>query len=127
MAPMPFMRNPLYVGNLFMLLGLTVLSELVWLIPIVTILFYLQYHCIIKWEEEILVEYFSQDAGRYFQAVPRWVPKWKNMWDHFQIQSTPRYPWRNIVRREKSTLQLLFIMNTFLLIKELWGEGIFLP
>jgi len=117
-GPYAFMRNPLYCGNLLILLGFTVLSELVWLIPIVMTLFYIQYHCIVQWEEETLVEYFSQDAERYFQSVPRWLPKWQIMWNHLQRTSKTNYSWANILYREKSTLQFLIIMSIFMILKE---------
>jgi len=119
-GPYAFMRNPLYSGNLLILLGFTILSELIWFIPIVIILFYLQYNCIIFWEEKTLMEYFSQDAEGYFQSVPRWLPKCQIMWNHLRLPSTYSYAWSNVLHREKSTLQFLVVMNTFLILKELF-------
>ena len=120
-GPYAFTRNPLYCGNLLILLGFTIASELMWFIPVVMILFCFQYHCIVQWEEQILREYFSQDAEYYFQSVPRWLPKWKIAWNHLQIPSTTRYSWANILHREKSTLQFIFVMCISLILKEILG------
>jgi protein-S-isoprenylcysteine O-methyltransferase Ste14 len=119
-GPYAFIRNPLYSGNLLILLGFAIASELVWFIPIVMILFYLQYYCIVQWEEQILRDHFSQDAESYFHSVPRWLPKWQIMWNHLKVPSTSRYSWANVLNREKSTLQFLVVMSIFLILKELF-------
>jgi len=118
-GPYAHIRNPLYCGNLFILLGVTILSELIWLIPIVIILFFLQYHCIILWEEGVLLEHFPEDAEHYFQSVPRWLPKWQIVRSPLQTHLTPRYAWQNVLGREKRTLQFLVVMSSFLILKEL--------
>jgi protein-S-isoprenylcysteine O-methyltransferase Ste14 len=120
-GPYAFTRNPLYCGNLLILLGFTVASELIWFIPIVMILFCFQYHCIVQWEEQILREYFPQDAECYFQSVPRWLPKWQIVRNHLQIPSISHYSWADIFHREKSTLQFLVVMSISLILKELLG------
>ena len=73
-GPYTLVRNPLYCGNLLILIGATILSELLWFIPIVIILFSLQYYCIVLWEEETLLKNFPRDAECYFSSVPRWFP-----------------------------------------------------
>ena len=123
-GPYAFTRNPLYCGNLLILLGVTILSELMWLIPIVIILFFLQYHCIVLWEEGVLLEHFPEDVEDYFQSVPRWLPKWRIIRSHLQTHLTPRYSWANVLCREKSTLQFLVVMSIFLILKELLDGNI---
>ena len=118
-GPYSFTRNPLYCGNLLILLGFTTLSELMWLIPIVIFLFYLQYSCIVKWEESILLEDFPSDAERYFKTVPRWLPKWQSIMNHSQMPFKSNYSWSNALQREKSTLQFIVVMNSFMVLKEL--------
>ena len=117
-GPYSFSLNPLYCGNLLILLGFTILSELMWLIPIGMFLFCLQYSCIVKWEESILLEDFPSDAERYFKSVPRWLPKWHTMRNHSRIPFKSNYSWSNALQREKSTLQFIAVMNSFMILKE---------
>lgn len=119
-GPYSFIRNPLYCGNLLIVLGFTILSELIWLVPIVMFLFYLQYSCIVKWEENILIEKFPHDAKRYFKSVPKWLPKWQTIRNHPQVTFKSNYSWANAIQREKSTLQFIVIMNSFMILKELF-------
>ncbi len=117
-GPYAFVRNPLYWGNLLILSGFAVMSELVWLIPIVIILFFIQYQCIVLWEEECLREFFSSDAEDYFLKVPRWLPhgrELKSCVQHFQL---PYYDWTNVFTRERSTLQGLVMGCIAMMVKE---------
>ena len=119
-GPYALVRNPLYCGNLFILIGVTILSELVWFIPIVVLLFFIQYYCIVLWEETVLLEYFSESAKCYFESVPRWLPKWKTITTSLQRSSAPLFPWQEIFYRERSTLVGLIIMCSFMMMKELY-------
>ena len=125
-GPYTLVRNPLYCGNLFILIGITILSKLLWLIPIAIILFSLQYYCIVLWEEEMLLKNFPQDAERYFRSVPRWLPKWHTMRTYSRKNMSPYYPWLDIFRREKSTLLGICIIATFMMVRELFLDCPFL-
>jgi hypothetical protein len=123
-GPYTLVRNPLYCGNLLILIGVTILSELLWLIPLVITLFSLQYYCIVLWEEATLLKNFPQDAESYFRSVPRWLPTWHTMQVYFKENMTPYYPWVDVFRREQSTLLGLFIMATFMMVKELFLDKV---
>jgi len=71
-GPYALTRNPLYVGNLFIVVAFTLMSELVWVLPIIIPFFIFYYTCIIYWEEKVLQETFPEDAAGYFEKVPRW-------------------------------------------------------
>jgi len=117
-GPYALVRNPLYWGNLFIILGFTFLSGLVWLIPVIIIIFFIQYQCIVLWEEDCLKEFFPLDAEDYFLKVPRWLPNWlglRNCLSHFQI---PSYDWVNVFKREKSTLLGLVMGCIAMVVKE---------
>ena len=118
-GPYTLVRNPLYCGNLLILIGATILSELLWFIPIVITLFALQYYCIVLWEEKTLLKNFPRDAEAYFRSVPRWLPKWHKLRTYFQQNRSPFYPWLDVLRRERSTLLGLYSMTTIMVIKEI--------
>ena len=46
-GPYALVRNPLYWGNLLIILGFTFLSGLVWIMPVIIIIFFIQYQCIV--------------------------------------------------------------------------------
>ena len=110
-GPYAFVRNPLYVGNLLLTLGATFLSELLWMIPIVVILYLVQYVPIVLWEEENLKQLFRPDYEAYCRRVPRWMLTLSRHW---------RGPlqWRAAFRSERSTLITLAVLLTLMLAKE---------
>ncbi len=114
-GPYAFVRNPLYVGNLLLTLGATCLSELLWMIPIVVILYLVQYIPIVLWEEQNLTRYFGPAYDAYCRRVPRWIPKLSRHW---------RGPlqWRAAFRSERSTLTTLAVLLALMLAKEDLGH-----
>jgi protein-S-isoprenylcysteine O-methyltransferase Ste14 len=46
--------NPLYAGNWFLWTGFVIWSELLWMLPIAWIVFWVQYGAIRRWEEAML-------------------------------------------------------------------------
>lgn len=76
-GPFAFVRNPLYVGNILIYLGLGIMS-FAWFpyLQIVAILFFfLQYYLIVSQEEKYLVEKFSEQYKEYCKNVPAFIPR----------------------------------------------------
>lgn len=83
-GPFAYVRNPLYVGNILIYLGLGIMSFALFpYLQIVAILFFLlQYYLIVKEEEGYLREKFREDYKNYCEKVPPFFPKltpYKNM------------------------------------------------
>ncbi|MCK7516369.1 MAG: isoprenylcysteine carboxylmethyltransferase family protein [Ignavibacteriales bacterium] len=76
-GPFAHVRNPLYVGNILMYLGLGIMSmSLFPYLQIVAILFFImQYQFIVKEEEGFLIKKFGDDYQKYLQNVPRFFPR----------------------------------------------------
>lgn len=71
-GPFAYVRNPLYVGNILIYLGLGIMS-FAWFpyLQIVALLFFiLQYYFIVKEEEKYLVEKFGEQYKEYCKYVP---------------------------------------------------------
>jgi len=117
-GPYAVVRNPLYWGNLLILSGFAVMSELVWLIPVIIILFFIQYQCIVLWEEDCLREFFPSEAEDYFRRVPRWMPKWRGLVQYLRHIPLPYYDWANVIKREQSTLQGIVMGCIAMVMKE---------
>lgn len=72
-------RNPLYVGNILMLLGVGVLSNSLVYVLVVMPLFMLIYHSIVLAEENFLEQKFGEKFRSYCSRVNRWIPSFKNI------------------------------------------------
>ena len=110
-------RNPLYVGNMLMYVGIVLIAgmpkEL--LAAIVTAVFFIvQYSLIISLEEETLDKLFREEYSVYKQNVPPIFPRLK--------------PWRGgknrkpatilqTLKTEKRTLQNVFLIILFIFIR----------
>jgi protein-S-isoprenylcysteine O-methyltransferase Ste14 len=80
-----WMRNPLYVGNFLIWIGFTVISGVLWFIPIAVLLFAVEYTLIVRYEEGVLESIFGAEYLAYKQSTPRWFlrpPKTKQQGEH---------------------------------------------
>lgn len=73
-GPFGLVRNPLYVGNILLWVGFAITARLVWMAPIVLALLALQYHAIVRWEEQLLESRLGDAYRAYVSRVPRWIP-----------------------------------------------------
>jgi len=74
-GPYRFVRNPIYVANTLILCGLSVLSGLIWFVPIVIAYCYLAYTMVIRHEEYHLGEKYGAPYAAFLQDTPRWFPR----------------------------------------------------
>jgi protein-S-isoprenylcysteine O-methyltransferase Ste14 len=82
-GPYAYVRNPLYLGNLGICLGLLLVANRSWAYAIGLAFFVLQYFFIVRAEEGFLREKYGRQFDRYASLVPRWIPR-----------LTPAYPGR---------------------------------
>jgi len=73
-GPFGWVRNPLYVGNFFITLGLAVFGGVTWFVILVIALFAFQYYCIVRYEEKLLTKKFGEEYQHYLDTVPAWIP-----------------------------------------------------
>ena len=59
-----WMRNPLYVGNFLIWIGFTVISGVLWFIPVAVLLFAIEYTLIVRYEEGVLESIFGDGVSR---------------------------------------------------------------
>jgi protein-S-isoprenylcysteine O-methyltransferase Ste14 len=71
-GPYHFVRNPIYIGNTLICMGLTIVSELLWLVPITFIWCTTVYSLVIRYEEARLLKKYGQLYQKYISEVPRW-------------------------------------------------------
>ncbi len=114
-GPYALVRNPLYLGNLLLTLGATLISELLWMLPIVAALYLIQYVPIVLWEERNLAQYFGESYAAYCRRVPRWLPRWPR---GGASEARASYQWRAALRSERSTLTTLIVLLCLMMAKE---------
>lgn len=118
-GPFAYVRNPLYVGNMMMYVGVGIMSNALfpWL-PIVALCYFLfQYSQIVSLEEEYLKRTFAVPYEEYCRHVPRFFPALRkySSGDHEQ----PSLNWRRGLASEKRTLQAITILA--LVIVTIWS------
>ena len=74
-GPYKFIRNPLYIGNIMIGISVTIISELLWLIPVTLFWCIGTYSIVIRYEEARLLNRYGDAYRRYLLEVPRWFPK----------------------------------------------------
>lgn len=77
-------RNPLYVGNILMLLGVGVLSNSLLYMAVIMPLFLLIYQAIVLAEENFLRRKFGPSFDQYCSRVNRWIPSLKGIGTTFR-------------------------------------------
>jgi protein-S-isoprenylcysteine O-methyltransferase Ste14 len=104
-GPFGHVRNPLYLGNILLWLGLTLSAHLLWLAPIIAILLAFEYHAIVRWEETLLAERLGDSYRHYMDRVPRWIPKPAGDSSMRDEAAVPRvFSWRDTFYSERGTL-----------------------
>jgi protein-S-isoprenylcysteine O-methyltransferase Ste14 len=90
-------RNPLYLGNFFMMLGILLVVRLWWVVLIYALSFWIYYERIIYVEEEFLKEKFGDDYEQYEKSTPVFIP-------NFKLWRPPNLPFslKNVLKREYS-------------------------
>ena len=119
-GPYAYHRNPLYLGNFFLTIGLCVAAWpwMPWMLLITFLLFVFQYAFIIHLEEEFLKGKFVQIYQLYSQNVPRVFPRLKKY-----RSGQNRIPsLRKALHSERSTLTSFFLVTILIFLRwRLWS------
>ena len=112
-------RNPLYLGNFFMGLGIVLFAHLWWLTLIYILVFWLYYERIIFAEEAFLRRKFGADYLEWAARTPVFIPRL----GQYRRAELP-FSLRNVLRREYNgffaVIVVMFLLET---VGELFAEG----
>lgn len=114
-------RNPMYLGNVLLLLGFLFVAGNPAAIAVGGLLVVLSFSLIIRGEERYLAERFGETYRLYCARVPRWRPRLRGLWTTLR-----RHPfdWRMVVIKEYGTLFVAMFVPVFLLgWKLVLGQG----
>ncbi|WAC09441.1 methyltransferase family protein [Dyadobacter pollutisoli] len=105
-------RNPLYVGNILMLLGVGILSNSLFYVVIVMPLFLFIYQAIVRAEENFLRNKFGADFDNYTKRVNRWLINFNGLSETFRGM---RFNYKRWLLKEYNTL-LVWLIGIFALL-----------
>ena len=115
-GPFAYVRNPLYVGNMLMYVGVGIMSLALfpWLQIVALLWFYFQYSLIVAEEEEYLAERFGSDYTEYRRNVPRFIPRFVKY-----VSSTPspkQATFKEGLSSERRTLQAIGVVTLIIVV-----------
>jgi protein-S-isoprenylcysteine O-methyltransferase Ste14 len=90
-------RNPLYVGNILILVGLGIASNSILFMAIFTPLFLLFWQAIVLAEENYLRKNFGEQYNEYCKRVNRWLINFKGIGKTFRSM---QFKWKRVIIRE---------------------------
>lgn len=105
-------RNPLYVGNILMLLGVGILANSLVYVAIVIPVFLFIYQAIVLAEENFLRGKFGSGFDEYCKKVNRWFPNLKGLG---KTLSSMEFKWKRWILKEHTTQFIWLIGITLIL------------
>ncbi len=94
-------RNPMYVGNFLIALGICMIYDSVWAYVIILPFFLFVYISIVAAEESFLVKKFGDQYASYCNEVPRFLPNLSGIGESLKGY---HYDWKKVLRKEYGTL-----------------------
>lgn len=99
-------RNPLYVGNILMLVGVGILSNSLYFMIFVVPFFLFIYQAIVLAEENYLRGKFGPGYDEYTKHVNRWIPNFSGLGTTL---GSMKFNWKRYVVNEYNTVYLLLV------------------
>lgn len=110
-----WMRNPLYVGNFLIWMGFTVISGVLWFLPIAIVLFAVEYTLIVRYEEGVLESIFGSEYLAYKARTARWFPRPPGS------DEEGEHHWGEAWRSEISTFLQYAVLTAAFAVKQRYG------
>jgi protein-S-isoprenylcysteine O-methyltransferase Ste14 len=105
-------RNPLYVGNILMLLGVGILANSLLYVAVIIPLFLFIYQAIVLAEENFLRGKFGNDFDVYCKKVNRWVPDFRGLG---KTMKGMEFKWKRWILKEHTT-QYIWLAGIILIL-----------
>ena len=114
-------RNPLYVGNILILVGLGIASNSLLFMAVFTPIFLIFWQAIVLAEENYLRNKFGEQYDAYCKGVDRWLINFTGLGQTFRSM---QFKWRRVIIREYNSTYIwmtgavLIVMKNFYFHKE---------
>ncbi len=73
-GPYMFVRNPMYIGRFFLVFGILMMTGNLWLLALLTVIYYFYMVNRVRREEKILADLFGADYAAYCRDVHPYLP-----------------------------------------------------
>lgn len=93
-------RNPMYVGNILMILGMGILSNSYFYLLVMVPFFVFVYQAIVRAEENYLRGQYGKSFDEYCSHVNRWIPNFKRMGETLSGQ---KFDFKKMIYKEYNT------------------------
>jgi len=113
-------RNPLYDGNLLIMLGVGVASNSIWFLGCAMPFFVFAYCAIVAAEENFLRNKFGQEFDDYCAKVSRWLPNFSGI---TATLSGMEFNWRRLISAEYGSTFVWMLAVILLTLKNMWLNG----
>lgn len=100
-GPYARVRNPLYLANALLTLGLCLVAGAGWSSLLALLLLSLVYARVVAHEEVFLTSMFGPEYAAYSERIPRWIPRLRPA---SSADLPPPWPWSEVLAREKSVI-----------------------
>src|SRR5262249_42887799 len=115
-GPFAIVRNPLYLGNIALWVGFAIAARMPWLAAVIIVLLGLEYHAIVRWEEQLLEARYGDEYRIYAERVPRWMPA-GHRGERGLRRARFTFTWRETLFSERGTLIAMAVGYLFLWLK----------
>jgi len=93
-------RNPMYVGNILMILGMGILSNSYFYLLVMVPFFVFVYQAIVRAEENYLRGQYGDSFDEYCLHVNRWIPNFKGLGETLSGQ---KFDFKKMIYKEYNT------------------------
>ncbi len=111
-------RNPLYVGNILILLGCGIIANSLFFILLTTPVFLFIYHTIVLAEENFLLGKFGDEFIKYKNSVNRWIPNFKGV---ISTIKKSQFKWKRVIIKEYTSTFIWLTASVFLVMKNIYN------
>ena len=99
-GPYAHVRNPLYLGNLLLSLGVCITANVYWMVIVLLVGYFAQYLPIIASEETYLRKFCGLTYQNYYATVPKFIPRLRS----YANPSPHNFSFSRALKAEKRTL-----------------------
>lgn len=110
-------RNPLYVGNVSILIGLGLMTNTLLFNLVMSPLFILIYQAIIRAEENFLRNKFGKGFDEYCADTNRWLPRLKGLGE---TMSSMEFNWNRVIIKEYTSAYIWLSGAVLVILKTLY-------
>jgi protein-S-isoprenylcysteine O-methyltransferase Ste14 len=114
-GPFAWTRNPIYVGNLLVWIGIALGTGDRRFACVAIAFFVACYSLIVRYEEAVLSSIFTERYAAYKRVTPRWLPR-----PPLAAAPVGKYDWRLAWRREWNTAVNILLAAAILAVKARW-------